>query len=134
MPCEPSGTENVRPPACAARGLARSLQRRARRTDLDPATQRDGGVATVGRRIFDFSFLSLGYRYNAYAHVEFTNRLLDGSAGSGAVLGAPGRRPYTEGTVGIAPGATYGSSIATPFTVSGPPATHASMTARPRLE
>ncbi|RBY76431.1 histidine kinase [Geodermatophilus sp. TF02-6] len=32
-------------------------------------------------------------------------RLLDG-AGSGAVLGAPGRRPYTEGSADIAPGAT----------------------------
>jgi serine phosphatase RsbU (regulator of sigma subunit) len=32
-------------------------------------------------------------------------QLLDG-AGSGTVLGAPGRRPYTEGTVDIAPGAT----------------------------
>jgi PAS domain S-box-containing protein len=32
-------------------------------------------------------------------------QLLDG-AGSGAVLGAPGRRPYTEGTVEITPGAT----------------------------
>ncbi|WP_100499749.1 SpoIIE family protein phosphatase [Geodermatophilus chilensis] len=32
-------------------------------------------------------------------------RLLDG-AGSGTVLGAPGRRPYSEGTVDIAPGAT----------------------------
>jgi anti-anti-sigma factor len=32
-------------------------------------------------------------------------QLLDG-AGSGAVLGAPGRRPYTEGTVQITPGAT----------------------------
>jgi PAS domain S-box-containing protein len=32
-------------------------------------------------------------------------RLLD-EAGSGAVLGVPGRRPYTEGMVGIAPGTT----------------------------
>jgi anti-anti-sigma factor len=32
-------------------------------------------------------------------------QLLDG-AGSGAVLGAPGRRPYTEGTVEITPGTT----------------------------
>ena len=32
-------------------------------------------------------------------------QLLDG-AGSGAVLGAPGRRPYTEGTADITPGAT----------------------------
>jgi anti-anti-sigma factor len=32
-------------------------------------------------------------------------QLLDG-AGSGTVLGAPGRRPYTEGTADIAPGAT----------------------------
>jgi anti-anti-sigma factor len=32
-------------------------------------------------------------------------QLLDG-AGSGAVLGVPGRRPYTEGAVDIAPGAT----------------------------
>ncbi|HEV7211009.1 MAG TPA: SpoIIE family protein phosphatase [Blastococcus sp.] len=32
--------------------------------------------------------------------------LLDGAAGSGAVLGAGGRTPYTEGVVGIAPGST----------------------------
>jgi anti-anti-sigma factor len=33
-------------------------------------------------------------------------RLLEGDPGSGAVLGAPGREPYTEATADISPGAT----------------------------
>jgi hypothetical protein len=35
--------------------------------------------ATVGRRIFDFSYLSIGYRYNTVTDFEVTSRLLDGT-------------------------------------------------------
>lgn len=38
-----------------------------------------GFDVAVGRRLFDFSFLTLGYRYNAYAHFDVTSRLLDGT-------------------------------------------------------
>lgn len=38
-----------------------------------------GFDVAVGRRLFDFSFLTFGYRYNSYAHVDATRRLLDGS-------------------------------------------------------
>lgn len=42
-------------------------------------TENLGFDVAVGRRIFDFSFLSIGYRYNAYARIDLTRRLLDGT-------------------------------------------------------
>lgn len=37
----------------------------------------------LGRRIYDFSYLSFGYRYDALTNIEITQRLLDGSVQRG---------------------------------------------------